>query len=161
MMYHALISSHVNYCLPIWQSLTKKSENHLQALLNKGIRACFCLKGRESTKEICKANNILSFRQQCKYMSLLLVKSTRNSDSPKHLKSLFQEKIVTRQLRTSNDDLLQVPNVKTKKLQLQSSYLLPQLWNQTSSKMKSLKYQAFKDNIKKMILNEDITQTNP
>ena len=155
MIYNALIASHINYGLPIWQGISKKVEKHLQVLMNKGIRACFCLGYRDSTANVSKKNGIFTFKQQCKYMSALLVKSTRGHRSPKHLKTLFQDKPLTRSLRSSQDDQLLVPCFKTSHLQQQSSFSLPHFWNKIPQKMKALRYISFKENFKKMIINEE------
>jgi hypothetical protein len=154
LIYHALIGSHVNYGLPIWQGCSIKASNAIQVTHNKALRAVFKLNYNESTRKISAKKGIFSFDQTKCYSTLLLIKSTKITSTNSHLKTLFPDKIAT-SLRSGSRNLLIVPACRTANEQNQSLYIGPQLWNVHDEKTKLLNYNSFKENTKRLILTKN------
>ena len=62
-LYHAVLLSHVCYCISNWCFGNENRIHQLQRICNKFIRLIFGLKRRENVKKVMKQNGLLTIKQ--------------------------------------------------------------------------------------------------
>ena len=100
LLYNALITSQISYCLPIWQGCTEKSQATLQVLINKAQRAVFNLGPRDNTRMLATDSRILTLQSLSKYATCTLVRATA-LQTAKRLKFFFSQKTDRNQWKNS------------------------------------------------------------
>ena len=155
LLYNALITSQISYCLPIWQGCTEKSQASLQVLMNKAQRAVFNLGPRETTRSYATDSRILTLTSLAKYATCTLVRAT-TLQSAISLKTFFPRKPTGtsgKTLRSDLEDQLLIPPFKTKLEELQLPIIASYTWNSIPEDLKSQSYDTFKKNLKNYYLS--------
>ena len=103
-VYHALISSHLNYCSLIWISnITKKQLNKLKIIQKKAIRIVYSAKYNAHTNTLFERSNVTKAEDIYEKESLLATYKFQNNTLPTAIIKLFnkstnENNIITRQL---------------------------------------------------------------
>jgi hypothetical protein len=151
LIYNGLIHSRLCYGLPIWMGVSNGLQTRIQTLQNKAIRAIYNMNYTDSVKQVMEDQNYLNFTQTATYMTMLLVRSIVYNPKLSHLIPTSEGR-----LRHNTNQNVITPFYKTSLLQQQPSYLCPRIWNIFPLDIRELKLHAFKQNIKKVLL-----QANP
>jgi hypothetical protein len=123
-------------------------QTRLQILQNKAIRAVYNLKNMESVKPTMTKEKLLNLTDTAVVTTMLLVKSIKDNNK---LTYLIPGTGNGRSRASTNKEVI-TPFYKTALLQQQCSYLCPRIWNMFNLETRELKIIAFKQNIKKILL---------
>ena len=127
---NSLVSSKLDYCNSLFYGLPSTSLNRLQKVQNAlarvvvpSVRRCHHI-----TPTLRKLH-WLPVSSRISYKIASLTFKTRHSGQPSYLSDLLTPYIPTRNLRSSDQHLLTVPNIKTAFGRRSFSYSAPTIWN--------------------------------
>jgi hypothetical protein len=126
---HALVTSRIIFCAPLLYGMNKSHLQQLQRVLNASVRVTFGKKRRENVDDIMKTLAWLPVEHLITSRLLHLVHRALHTGSPYYLSELLRLYNPSRQLRSSDTRLLEVPPVRTGSGERAFSRAAPLLWN--------------------------------
>ena len=111
---HAFISSRLDYCNSLYFSSEKLSIQRLQLIQNAAARLLTGKKKRDHITPVLLSLHWLPVQRRIEFKILLLTFKSLNGLAPPYLAELIQTYTPTRQLRSMNELLLNVPKSKQK-----------------------------------------------
>ena len=128
---HSFVTSHIDYGNAMLYGLPDSSINKLQRLQNAAARLIMMKSKRDSISEILKSLHWLPVRQRIHFKICLMVYKCLNGKGPQYLQELLQNRPHTRTLRSSSQNLLLVPKMRTETFGKRAFvYAGPKLWNE-------------------------------
>ena len=141
----SLVLSHLTYCMPILAGLSKKSILRLQQIVNASIRLFHGLRESVSIDAIMRDERWLPVVNMIMLRILMLTFKVLRSGEPAYLRSLLTEYVPGRNLRSSDQQLLNIPRLRLQSSHWSFRHIAPRLWNDLPPAIRlSLNASAFK-----------------
>ena len=148
---NALVTPHLDYGNGLLYGISQKLVDKLQVAQNSAVRLIKQLKKHDHITSHRKDLHWLPIPARTEFKILTITWKALNDLAPDYIKCLIKRQQPTRQLRSCNRKLLDIPNSQnTNKMADRSfSHAAPQLWNDLPEKTKNSKsLENFKKNLK-------------
>lgn len=127
---HAFITTKLDYCNSLLCGAPTSLTNKLQRIQNIAARIITGHGNREHITPVLKSLHWLPVEQRIKFKTLILVYKAVNNQAPAYLQELLHVHTPSRELRSSNSNLLSVPFTRSSVIQeCAFSVAGPRLWN--------------------------------
>ena len=127
---NALVSSKLDYCNSLLYSLPDSSLDRLQRVQNSLARAVMpAVKRSDHIKPALRKLHWLPISQRITFKIASLTYKTLRYKQPTYLHDLLHPYTPTRNLRSTNQNLLSVPNIKSAIGRRSFSFAAPKIWN--------------------------------
>jgi hypothetical protein len=127
---NALVSSKLDYCNSLLYSLPESSLDRLQRVQNSLARVVMpAVKRCDHIKPTLRKLHWLPISQRITFKIASLTYKTLQHKQPAYLYDLLRPYVPTRNLRSTNQNLLSIPNVKSAIGRRSFSYAAPKIWN--------------------------------
>lgn len=135
---HAFITSKLDYCNVLFNGLPSAQINRLQSIQNTAARILTGSRKFDHVTPVLHSLHWLPVQQRIKFKALVIIYKTVNGISPCYLQELLQPYVPTRDLRSQNDNLLNVPFTNSNLIMTRAfSFYGPRLWNELPHDIKS------------------------
>ena len=135
---NSLVQSKIDYCNSILSGLPSQSIIRLQRVQNSLARVvCRSSRLQRHSRELLKYLHWLPVSQRIKYKIAVLTYKALNFGKPSYLSDLLQRYQPTRNLRSSGDNLLVIPDIRTEMGRRAFAYAAPTLWNSLPDALRS------------------------
>ncbi len=147
---HALISARIDYCNSVLVGLPQSSISRLQHIMNCAARLVTGAGKFDHITPVLKSLHWLPVSFRIQFKILCMVFKTLNGQAPDYLCKAVTQYIPKRALRSSDQRLLVVPKVRTKKYGERAfSFAAPHLYNSLPEKIRMANtIDTFKANLK-------------
>ena len=137
---NALVTPHLDYGNGLLFGISGRSINKLQVAQNSAVRLIERMKKHDHISEKRKNLHWLPIKARIEYKLMTLTWKVINNQAPKYLIDLIQLRKDTRQLRSSDTNLLKVPEltIKNKWGDRAFSVSSPVLWNRQPAELRHL-----------------------
>ena len=141
---------HLDYCNGLLGNMPEKQLRKLQVIQNSAARLITRTKKFESISPVLQTLHWLPIRLRIVYKLLLLAYQCYHGVSPMYLSELLLKYESVRNLRSTQKELLVIPQVLTKSYGERSfSYIVPLLWNNIPCSLKKASsVESFKVSLK-------------
>ncbi len=112
---HSLVSSKLDYCNSIFFGLPKNMLNRLQSCLNSAARLATHTKKHDHITPVLQQLHWLPIEHRISFKILSLVFKALHGLAPPYICDLLHPYVPARSLRSSDQDLLEVPHVRLNK----------------------------------------------
>jgi hypothetical protein len=126
---HSLVLSRINFCTSLLYGINKTLVRRLQTIMNVSIRVALGLKFGASVSLEQKKRGWLSAESLILFRTLCLIYKVLKSGKPVYLAELLRQYKPARQLRSSNLDLLDIPQMNSALGERAFSRFAPKIWN--------------------------------
>ena len=134
----------LDYCNALFYNLPNASLNRLQLVQNSLARAVDqSVKRSEHISPILTKLHWLPVKQRIKFKIATITFKTLQNKQPSYLSDLLQYHIPTRSLRSSSQQLLDVPFIKSALGRRSFSYSAPHIWNRVPLSLHTTKSLSF------------------
>ena len=127
---HAFISSRLDYCNALFFGIPSKSLQRLQYIQNCAARILMRVRKYDHITPILRSLHWLPITFRSEFKISLITHQCLYGNAPSYLKELLKRKPETRNLRSSNTNLLLTPDTNLRTMGDRAfSYSAPSLWN--------------------------------
>ena len=148
-----LVLSRLNFCCSLYVGISKTQLARLQRVQNACERQIFKLPKHAHISQFFKELEWLKMDKFVEYRLLCIVYNCLRNQTPKYLTCLLEKYEPQRNLRSSGQNLLKVPFVKSETGRRSFQYLAPTLWNTIPDTIKNQSsINSFKFHLKKYFL---------
>ena len=127
---NALVSSKLDYCNSLFYNLPDTSINRLQRVQNSLARFVVpTVRHSHHISPILAQLHWLPIRKRIEFKIATIAHKTLQNRQPSYLLDLLHPYNPTRTLRSSNTNLLEVPNIESARGRRSFSYAAPTIWN--------------------------------
>ena len=162
-LYHALINSHINYCLPI--SGNSPHIKRIEVLQKRAIRIINNKRYRAHTEPLFKESNILKIRDAYTVQTSEFMYKFHNKLLPLSFKNFNINKISTTDIVTRQAMNMRTDRARTSFTTNLPKHKFPDIWNKVDPEIRSSRsIQIFKHTIKRLAIekyNNNVTCENP
>ena len=153
---HAFISSKLDYCNSLYLGASKCVLDKLQSVQNSAARLVKCTRKHDRITPVLYHLHWLPVHQRIKYKVLLTIYKAQHGDAPIYISNLFKNYLPSRDLRSSDSEMLQIPFTRSSTIRDTSlSHAGPQMWNLLPiSVRKSPTVNCFKSALKTFLFRE-------
>ena len=153
---HAFITSKLDYCNSLYLGSPNYVIDRLQSVQNSAARLITGSKKNEHITPILYDLHWLPVHQRIKFKVLLILFKSKHHMCPSYITSLFSDYHPSRDLRSSNSELLHIPFSRSSYIRETSlSHAGPRMWNQLPSDLRSCdNIDIFKRKLKTYLFNE-------
>lgn len=145
---HALVLSHVRYCISVFGNCTDKNHRRLQKIIHFCARVVSGRRKFDHISDILSGPNWFNSRQLATYHSLTLLRSILRWREPSSLAEQFDRNSSFRSRNTRQDGHLHLPRIRSEAGRRQFAYRAPQLWNRLPQDLAHQNISSFKKNLK-------------
>ncbi|XP_067097700.1 uncharacterized protein, partial [Osmerus mordax] len=156
LLVQALVLSKLDYCNSLLAGLPACATRPLQRIQSAAARLVYNLPRRSHVTPLLISLHWLPIMARIRFKTLVLTFRAVNGTAPVYIKSLLQPYTPTRHLRSSSDNRLVVPPLKTARSQHKLfSCLAPQWWNQLPTSIRDTDcLSTFKKRLKTHLFRE-------
>ena len=156
LLVQALVLSKLDYCNSLLAGLPACATRPLQRIQNAAARLVFNLPRRSHVTPLLVSLHWLPVTARIRFKTLVLTFRAVNGTAPDYIKSLLQPYTPSRHLRSSSDNRLVVPPLKTARSQHKLfPCLAPQWWNQLPTSIRDTDcLPTFKNRLKTHLFRE-------
>ena len=130
LFYNAYILPHLDYCITVWGNSSNQLMDQLLKFQKRAARIILDENFDSPSAPLFLALKWMTIYERLEYKQAILVYKSLTQNSPTYLASKLQKVQYTeRQLRSSSNDLLLVPQPKLEIFRKSISYAGPKLWN--------------------------------
>ena len=129
MLTHAFVTSRLDYCNSLLQGVSKSLIARLQHGFNSAARIVSRTKMCNHITPVLKSLHWLPVQQRCAFKTALLTFKAIHGQAPSYLSDLINYRLPTRDLRSINDILLEVPRSASSIGSRAFVISAPSLWN--------------------------------
>jgi hypothetical protein len=153
LLIHALVLSRINYCSSLLQGVASTSLKRLQHIINTSIRMASGKKREESIQPELKKLGWLPIQQHILWRFCCLIYKVKCSQRPLYLSRTLHPRVPSRDLRSADECLLVVPNVRTRMGEMAFMRMAPSVWNRIPKEIRLAKsFSTFKNNLHKHLM---------
>ena len=160
MLIHAFVTSRIDYCNSLLAGVSKLALSKLQRVQNMAARMVMRIKKCEHITPILKELHWLPVEHRIKFKVLLLTFKSIHGDAPAYLSELIIQRRPTRQLRSSEHLMLDVPKTRLKSACDRTfTYQAARLWNALPLNIRSAQtLLTFKNKLKTFLFNASFNE---
>ena len=160
--YNSYILPIFDYGCMIWGQCSTYNINRVLKLQKRAPRIILQADFMTPSKEMFRELGWLTFTNRVEYHICIMVFKSLNGQAPEYLSSLLTKssETNTRNLRSSEQEILKVPFARTAYYKKSFSVTGPKLWNALPLEIrKSTSLATFKTSVKKYYLNKQLNET--
>ena len=160
--YNSYILPIFDYGCMIWGQSSTYNINRVLKLQKRAARIILQADFMTPSKEMFRQLGWLTFTNRVEYHICIMVFKSLNGQAPEYLSSLLTKssETNTRNLRSSEQEILKVPFARTAYYKKSFSVTGPKLWNALPLEIrKSTSLATFKTSVKKYYLNKQLNET--
>jgi len=157
-LYHALVQSHLQYCITIASCTSSKNIEKITKMQKKAIRAATNSSYRAHTEPLLAQHNILPYRDMILQAQLQIMHSIHYQYAPEILESMWQQnnqRNIAHALRNAAD--YTIPRANNAQFTRSPSYTFAKAWNEASTS----KHHANPTTFKIALRDELLRKHNP
>ena len=160
MLIHAFVTSRIDYCNSLLAGVSKLALSKLQRVQNMAARMVMRIKKCEHITPILKELHWLPVEHRIQFKVLLLTFKSIHGDAPAYLSELIIQRRPTRQLRSSEHLMLDVPKTRIKSAGDRTfTYQAARLWNALPLNIRSAQtLLTFKNKLKTFLFNASFNE---
>jgi len=125
----AMVSSRLDYCNSILYGTSSSNLNKLQRVQNALARTVMMTRKRDHITPLLANLHWLPVTARIQFKIALLTFKTLTTHQPSYIDDLLQQHRPSRQLRSSDHNLLEIPRMRTGFAQRSFTYSAPHIWN--------------------------------
>ena len=145
----ALVQSRLDYANSLLLNTSVSNTRKLQSMQNQLARTVLWRSVDQSSTQLLKQLHWLPVICRMKYKIGLITHNVLNTGQPAYLRSLLTHYQLTRTLRSADQHLLTVPNLKTEFARRAFSFVSPTTWNDIPLEIRQLSsVNTFKSQLK-------------
>jgi hypothetical protein len=152
MVYNSLFRSFMTYGLEHYMAASKTTLMPILKLQKKCIRIVYGMAYNDSTKETCKEKQILYLEDEGILLRIQMAKALTSDNAPMNTWQIYKRHTTHRDTRQNDSINLIVPRFRTTKLQKESTYQVPFLWNNLHQSAKELSMKSLSNHIRQQLL---------
>ena len=127
---HAFVTSRIDYCNSLLTGLPSYLISHLQRIQNTAARVVTKTRKFDHISQVRKDLHWLPVSERIEYKVLLLTYKALHGEAPRYITNLIRRYVPSRQLRSSSDNKLEVPKIKTESYGARAfAAAAPAMWN--------------------------------
>ena len=154
MLFHALISSHINYCSIVWGFTSKRNIERIYKLQKRGIRIITHSTYLAHSLPLFKKMQVLPINESLSLDTAIFMFNLSNNLLPKIYNVIFTLNCLIHNHNTRNAQNIRLPLNRTSITQKSIFFNGPMLWNNLPLKLKNSKtVKQFKQLYKRHLLN--------
>jgi len=134
----SIVGSRIDYCNAVLSGVSANNIQRLQKVQNRAAKIVLNARGRTSTEPLLRKLHWLPVAKRIDFKIALTTFKTLTCHQPAYLDSLLIPFSSSRSLRSSSQNLLTVPFVKTKLQSRAFSVCAPKLWNSLPQHLRNL-----------------------